>query len=71
MTAATSNPPAGPLLGCVADDYTGGTDVASALRREGLRTTLLFGPPRPDWTVTDADAGVMTAHDRDRTREAR
>lgn len=32
MTAATSNLPAGPLLGCVADDYTGGTDVASALR---------------------------------------
>jgi len=64
MTAATSNPPAGPLLGCVADDYTGGTDVASALRREGLRTTLLFGPPRPDWTVADADAVVVALKSR-------
>jgi uncharacterized protein YgbK (DUF1537 family) len=35
----------GDRLGCVADDYTGGTDVASALRRQGLRTLLLFGPP--------------------------
>jgi uncharacterized protein YgbK (DUF1537 family)/ribulose-5-phosphate 4-epimerase/fuculose-1-phosphate aldolase len=46
-------------LGCVADDYTGGTDVASALRRQGLRTLLLFGPPRPDWGAADADAVVV------------
>ena len=32
-------------LGCIADDYTGGTDVAAALRRAGLRTVLLFGEP--------------------------
>ena len=32
MTAAPRHPGEG-RLGCVADDYTGGTDVASALRR--------------------------------------
>ena len=64
MTAATANVPGGPLLGCVADDYTGGTDVASGLRREGLRTTLLFGPPNPDWPVADADAVVVALKSR-------
>jgi 3-dehydrotetronate 4-kinase len=51
-------------LGCVADDYTGGTDVASALRREGLRTLLLFGPPRPDWAAAGADAVVVALKSR-------
>lgn len=31
------------LLGCVADDYTGATDVATALRRSGFRPAILFG----------------------------
>jgi 3-dehydrotetronate 4-kinase len=51
-------------LGCVADDYTGGTDVASALRRQGLRTLLLFGRPRPDWAAADADAVVVALKSR-------
>ena len=51
-------------LGCIADDYTGGTDVASALRREGLGTVLLFGPPRPDWGAGDADAVVVALKSR-------
>jgi uncharacterized protein YgbK (DUF1537 family) len=32
-------------LGCIADDFTGGTDVAAALRRAGLTVTLYFGLP--------------------------
>jgi 3-dehydrotetronate 4-kinase len=56
--------PGGPRLGCVADDYTGGTDVASALRREGLGTVLLFGRPRPGWTAADADAVVVALKSR-------
>ncbi|MEU0479787.1 3-oxo-tetronate kinase [Streptosporangium sp. NPDC006013] len=48
-----------PLLGCLADDYTGGTDVAAALRRSGLRTLLLFGAPTPETTVPDCDAIVV------------
>ena len=54
----------GGRLGCVADDYTGGTDVASALRRQGLRTLLLFGRPRPDWAAADADAVVVALKSR-------
>jgi uncharacterized protein YgbK (DUF1537 family) len=30
------------LLGCIADDYTGATDLANMLVRAGLRTTLWF-----------------------------
>jgi uncharacterized protein YgbK (DUF1537 family) len=55
---------AGAGLGCVAEDYTGGTDVASALRREGLGTMLLFGPPRPDWSAGDAEAVVVALKSR-------
>ena len=32
-------------IGCIADDYTGGTDVAAGLRRAGLRVALVFGVP--------------------------
>jgi uncharacterized protein YgbK (DUF1537 family) len=32
-------------LGCIADDFTGGADVAAALRRAGMSVTLLFGKP--------------------------
>ena len=35
------------FLGCIADDFTGGTDVAAALRRSGLSVVLLFGVPDP------------------------
>ncbi|MEV4114529.1 3-oxo-tetronate kinase [Nonomuraea sp. NPDC049695] len=52
------------VLGCVADDYTGGTDVAAALRRSGLRTVLLFGPPRPATAVPDCDAVVVALKTR-------
>ncbi|WP_436717237.1 3-oxo-tetronate kinase [Roseiconus lacunae] len=39
-------------LGCIADDYTGATDLSSMLARTGLRVIQLFGVPevagRPD-----------------------
>lgn len=50
----------GPAIGCIADDYTGGTDVAAALRRQGLRTVLLFGPP-DDATPLDVCDAVVVA----------
>ncbi|GAA2856666.1 four-carbon acid sugar kinase family protein [Streptosporangium fragile] len=53
-----------PLLGCVADDYTGGTDVAAAYRRSGLRTVLLFGAPPPGTTVPDCDAVIVALKTR-------
>ena len=45
-----------PWVGRVTDDHTGGTDVAIAFRRVGLRTLLQFGEPRADATLSDCDA---------------
>ncbi|MFI7226171.1 3-oxo-tetronate kinase [Nonomuraea angiospora] len=53
-----------PLLGCVADDYTGGTDVAAALRRSGLRTVLIFGVPGLTTALPDSDAVVVALKTR-------
>ena len=40
------------LLGCIADDFTGGTDLAGTLVRQGMRTVQMIGvphgPPPPD-----------------------
>ena len=38
----------GLVLGVIADDFTGATDVASMLVREGLRTVQLIGVPEGD-----------------------
>ena len=37
-----------PLLGCIADDFTGATDLCSMLVRSGMRTVQLIGVPRAD-----------------------
>ncbi|RXT90630.1 hypothetical protein B1F69_15735 [Pseudomonas syringae] len=34
------------LLGCIADDFTGGTDLASTLVRGGMRTLQVIGIPK-------------------------
>ena len=34
-----------PLLGCIADDFTGGTDLAGMLVKHGLRTVQIIGVP--------------------------
>ena len=36
------------LLGAIADDFTGATDLASMLVRNGMRTVQLIGVPRAD-----------------------
>jgi uncharacterized protein YgbK (DUF1537 family) len=46
-------------IGCIADDYTGGTDVAAALRRAGLRVALVFGAPAPGQALPPCDAAVV------------
>jgi uncharacterized protein YgbK (DUF1537 family) len=51
-------------IGCIADDYTGGTDVAAAFRRHGLRTVLLFGPPDDTVQFDDVDAVVVALKTR-------
>ena len=46
-------------IAVIADDYTGGTDAAAALRRSGLRVVMLFGVPAPGSTLQDCDAVVV------------
>lgn len=44
-----------PLLGCIADDFTGGTDLGSMLVRGGMRCVQWLGVPQhPDQVDTDA-----------------
>lgn len=53
------------LIGCVADDFTGGSDAASFLRQAGLRTVLLNGTG--DWECVEAlrpDAIVIALKSR-------
>jgi len=52
------------LLGCVADDFTGATDLANTLVRRGMRTVQLFGAPRPGAPVPDVDAIVVALKSR-------
>ncbi len=53
-----------PLLGCIADDFTGATDLAATLVRDGMRTVQLIGVPQPDDPVPDADAVVVALKSR-------
>jgi uncharacterized protein YgbK (DUF1537 family) len=52
------------LLGCIADDFTGATDLANTLVRRGMRTVQLLGRPEPDTPVPDADAVVVALKSR-------
>ncbi|MFD7504645.1 3-oxo-tetronate kinase [Streptomyces sp. NPDC059850] len=52
-------------IGCIADDFTGGTDVAAAFRRAGLRTALVFGTPDATTALpADCDAAVIALKSR-------
>ncbi|HEX3931793.1 MAG TPA: 3-oxo-tetronate kinase [Nocardioides sp.] len=46
-------------IGVIADDYTGASDVAAALRVAGLRTRLLFGTPEGVLVPATCDAVVV------------
>ncbi len=50
------------LLGCIADDFTGATDLAATLVREGMRTVQLIGVP--EGPPPDADAVVVALKSR-------
>jgi uncharacterized protein YgbK (DUF1537 family) len=52
------------LLGCIADDFTGATDLANTLTRQGMATVVLLGVPRSDLAVADADAVVIALKSR-------
>ena len=51
------------LLACIADDFTGATDLANTLTRGGMRTLLTVGVPAADVT-TDAQAVVVALKTR-------
>lgn len=55
------------LLGCIADDFTGGTDLASTLAAGGMRTVQTIGVP--DTAIDNADALVIALKSRTAPRE--
>lgn len=52
------------LLGCIADDLTGATDLALMLAREGLRTVQTTGLPADDLALDDVDCVVVALKSR-------
>ena len=52
------------LLGCIGDDFTGSTDLANTLVRNGMRTVQLLGVPDDNAQVPDADAIVIALKSR-------
>jgi len=52
------------LLGAIADDFTGATDLANTLVRQGMRTVQLFGVPPGDVALPDVDAVVVALKSR-------
>ncbi|MEM7743197.1 MAG: 3-oxo-tetronate kinase [Pseudomonadota bacterium] len=53
-----------PLLGAVADDFTGATDLANMLARAGMRTVLALGKPAAGDPVPQAEAVVVALKSR-------
>lgn len=49
------------ILGVIADDFTGASDIASMLARGGMQTDLLIGTPD---TGSEAEAGVVALKSR-------
>lgn len=54
----------GVLLGCIADDNTGATDLASTLVANGMRTIQIIGVPEADQPAPDAEAVVVALKSR-------
>ncbi len=52
------------VLGCIADDYTGASDLASMLSLNGLRTVQVIGVPRETLELPEADAVVVSLKSR-------
>src|SRR5215207_10021274 len=52
------------LLGCIADDFTGATDLANTLVKNGIRATQLIGVPKKEADVGDAEAIIVALKSR-------
>ncbi len=59
-----SLPPVPLLLGCIADDFTGATDLASMLVRQGMATVQLIGVPGAEVDPGAAQAVVVALKSR-------
>ncbi|MDP6390804.1 MAG: four-carbon acid sugar kinase family protein, partial [Alphaproteobacteria bacterium] len=51
------------LLGCIADDFTGATDLAGTLVKEGMRAVQMIGVPARNEPV-DPQAKVVARKSR-------
>lgn len=52
------------LLGCIADDLTGATDLANTLARRGMSVVQTIGVPGPGDPIPDAEAIVVALKSR-------
>ena len=52
------------LLGAIADDFTGATDLANTLVKEGMRVVQAIGVPDDDFDVGGVDAVVIALKSR-------
>jgi uncharacterized protein YgbK (DUF1537 family) len=52
------------LLGCIADDFTGATDLAAMLVKQGMRSVQLIGVPAEGAAVPEADAIIVALKSR-------
>ncbi|MDH3715205.1 MAG: four-carbon acid sugar kinase family protein [Gammaproteobacteria bacterium] len=52
------------LLGCVADDFTGATDLATTLVKQGMRTVQVIGVPEDGQAAVAFDAVVVALKTR-------
>jgi uncharacterized protein YgbK (DUF1537 family) len=52
------------LLGCIADDFTGATDLASMLVKGGMRAVQLIGVPPAGLAAPEADAIIVALKSR-------
>lgn len=53
-----------PVLGCIADDFTGATDLAGMLVRHGMRAVQTIGVPEIPASEIDADAVIVALKSR-------
>jgi uncharacterized protein YgbK (DUF1537 family) len=58
-----------PQWGCIADDFTGATDLATNFVSQGFRTTVIFGPPDPErpHTKDESETDVVVVALKTRT----
>lgn len=64
LRSALTGPSPSGTLGAIADDYTGGTDIALAFQQAGLRTVLFFTKPPAGGDLPPHDAIVIALKSR-------